>query len=257
MTELFQKATEFVQRRIPCALCTVVRTAGSVPRHPGSKMLVDGNGVLLAGTIGGGAMENRILQESRRCIAEGKPRLISLKLTDPAAGDPGVCGGTLEIFIEPLLTQPTLLIIGAGHVGRALTHLAKWCGFHVILADDRPELCNAEACPGADEYLSAPVSETLAQISLTSQTCVAMVTRGYPLDVDLLPALLRAPLAYLGVIGSERRWLTASKALREKGIGDADLARVHAPIGIEIGAETPEEIAVSIMAEIVRVSRKS
>lgn len=256
MTELLSQATDLVQRQVPCALCTIVRTSGSVPRHPGSKMLVGADGTLLAGTVGGGALESRIQQTAQQCIADGKPRLISMKLADPASGDPGVCGGSLEVFIEPLLTQPTLVIIGAGHVGRALTHLAKWSGFHVILADDRPEQCTPDACPGADEYLSGTLNDTLTKLPLTPVTYVAMVTRGYPIDVDILPTLLQAPLAYIGVIGSQRRWLTASKSLREKGVSDSDLARIHAPIGVEIGAETPEEIAISIMAEIIRIQRE-
>ncbi len=255
MTDVLKLASELTQHNVSCALCTIVRTSGSVPRHPGAKMLVSAEGVILGGTVGGGALESRVCELAKQVLASGKPTLVQYQLADPKSGDPGVCGGEVELFIEPLLVTPTVLIIGAGHVGRALTHLAKWSGFRVLLADDRPGLCTPEECPGADEYLGGPTAQTLDQIKLTPQTYVAMVTRGYPIDVEILPMLLRSPVAYIGVIGSQRRWLTAAKALRERGVDDVDLARIHAPIGIEINAETPEEIAVSIMAEIIRIHR--
>ncbi|HEY3342966.1 MAG TPA: XdhC/CoxI family protein, partial [Anaerolineae bacterium] len=213
------------------------------------------DGALLAGTVGGGEMESRVIEQAILSLSDGKTSLQRYQLANPQDGDPGVCGGVVEIFIEPLLTTPTLIIIGAGHVGRALTHLAKWSGFRVVVADDRVEVCNATACPGADEYMPGPVHETIGNLSLTIQTYVAMVTRGYPLDVQTLPLLLQTPVPYIGVIGSQRRWLTAVKVLREQGITEAALARIHAPIGLEIGAETPEEIAISIMAEITLIRR--
>ncbi len=255
--DILQLAADLIQHNTPCVLCTVIRTSGSVPRHAGAKMLVGADGAMLAGTVGGGEMENRVIEQAKLSLSDGQARLQSYQLANPQAGDPGVCGGEVEVFIEPLLTSPTLIIFGAGHVGRALTHLAKWSGFHVIVADDRPEQCNPTACPGADEYQPGPMRETLGKLSLTPQTYVAMVTRGYPLDVDMLPLLLQTSVRYIGVIGSQRRWLTAARALREKGIGEADLARIHAPSGLEISAETPEEIAISIMAEIIQARRTS
>lgn len=253
--DILSLAADLIQHNTPCVLCTVIRTSGSVPRHAGAKMLVGADGTMLAGTVGGGEMESRVIEQAKRALSDGKARLQSYQLANPQAGDPGVCGGEVEVFIEPLLTSPTLVIFGAGHVGRALTHLAKWSGFHVIVADDRAELCNPTACPGADEYLPGPMRETLGRLSHNPQTYVAMVTRGYPLDVEMLPLLLQTSVRYIGVIGSQRRWLTAAKALREKGIGEVDLARIHAPIGLEIDAETPEEIAISIMAEITQARR--
>jgi xanthine dehydrogenase accessory factor len=255
MPDVLQIAADHIQRNVPCALCTVIRTSGSVPRHAGSKMLVGAGGALLAGTVGGGAMESRVIELAVAATRDGKTRAAAYQLSDPASGDPGVCGGEVEVFIEPLLASPTLLVIGAGHVGRAVAHLAKWSGFRVLLADDRAELCAPDACPGADEYLAGPLQETLPRLALTPQTYVALVTRGYPIDVDALPILVQSPVAYIGVIGSRRRWITAMAALRERGLTDADLARIHAPIGLEIGAETPEEIAVSIMAEVIAMRR--
>ena len=253
--DILTLAADLVQHNKPCVLCTVVRTSGSVPRHAGTKLLVGADGTLLAGTVGGGEMESRVIEQAKQVLADGKPRLQRYQLNNPQEGDPGVCGGEVEVFVEPLLTSPTLLIFGAGHVGRALAHLARWSGFHVIVADDRVELCNPTACPEADEYMPGAFQDTLEKLAMTPQTYVALVTRGYPLDVDTLPRLLQTPARYIGVIGSRRRWLTAVKALQEKGISQADIARIHAPIGLEIGAETPEEIAISIMAEITQARR--
>lgn len=255
MTDVLQLASELIRRNVPCALCTIIKTSGSVPRHPGAKMLVSENGSIVGGTVGGGSMESRVCDLAKQSLSSGKSTLIKYQLSDPRKGDPGVCGGEVEVFIEPLLMKPTILIIGAGHVGRALTYLARWSGFRVLLADDRPDLCTPEECPGADEYIKGALIQTLGQTKLTPQTFVALVTRGYPIDVEILPILLQSPASYIGVIGSQRRWLTTSKVLRERGLTDTDLARIHAPIGLEIAAETPEEIAISIMAEIVRVHR--
>jgi xanthine dehydrogenase accessory factor len=200
-------------------------------------------------------MENRVLQACVSAINTGKPSTHTERLMDPGNGDAGVCGGTVEMFIEPLLNTPTLLVVGAGHVGRALVHLAKWAGFRVLLTDDRSEICTPAVAPGADVYLPGPLAKQLAQVELTANTFVALVTRGYPIDVNLLPMLLASPVAYIGVIGSQRRWLTAKEALLKNGTLEQDLARVRAPIGIEIHAETPEEIAVSIVAEMIGVLR--
>jgi xanthine dehydrogenase accessory factor len=253
--DILRLAADCVEQGKPCALVTVIRTTGSVPRHEGSKMLIDAGGAILGGTIGGGEMESRVVALAQQAIQDGQPRTSAYQLADLASGDPGVCGGTVEMFIEPLLPSLTLLVVGAGHVGRALVHLAKWCGFRVAVTDDRAELCTPEQCPGADMYLPGPLNEQLTKLQLTPHTFVALVTRGYPLDVNVLPLLLKSPVAYIGVIGSQRRWLTAAHALREKGVSEEALKRVRAPIGLELNAETPEEIAVSIMAEIVMLRR--
>lgn len=248
---ILQLAAEWIEQNKACALVTIIRAAGSVPRHEGSKMLVGMDGTLIAGTIGGGEMENRAIKLAQDCIADGRPRTATYQLADPNSGDAGVCGGTVEVFIEPLLTTPTLVIVGAGHVGRALAHAAKWCGFRVIVTDDRVELCTPSQTPDADEYLPGPLVDQLQKIDITPQTYFALVTRGFPIDVNVLPTLLQSPAAYIGVIGSKRRWLTAAGALHEQGVSDEQLKRVHAPIGLELNAETPEEIAISIMAEII------
>jgi len=254
MTSLFESLASLEKGGGAAALCTVIRERGSVPRHAGSKMVVYPDG-RIEGTIGGGEMESRVIREALAALSEGKARLVHYALSDPKSGDPGVCGGEVEIFVEPIRPLPTLLVVGGGHVGRALVHLGKWLGFRVALCDDRPEFCNPEWAPGADEYLPIPISQLPSAFRFHSETYIVMPTRGVPFDVNGLPHLLDAPHAYLGVIGSRRRWATAMKQLEEKGIPREKLARVHAPMGLELNAETPEEIAVSIMAEIVLLRR--
>ena len=248
-------AAQMQERGEPCALCTVVRAAGSVPRHSGARMVVAADGAVAAGTIGGGEMESRAARAAAAAIRDGKPRLGTFTLVDPRQGDPGVCGGSVEVFIEPLAVPPILLVVGAGHVGRALVHLARWAGFSVIVADDRADLCTPEQCPGANEYLTGDIVAALDAHVLTPRTYAALVTRSYVQDVRLLPTLLAADLPYVGVMGSQRRWMSAQRELLAGGVSEERLAGVRAPIGLELQAETPEEIAVSILAEIIAVRR--
>lgn len=254
MKSIFETLAALEKEGTPAAVCIVIRERGSVPRHAGSKMIVYPDG-RIEGTIGGGEMESRVIQAALSVLAGGSPTVVSYSLADPKEGDPGVCGGEVEVFVEPIRPQPTLLVIGGGHVGKALVHLGKWLGFRVALCDDRPEFCNPEWAPGADSYLPVPMRELPNRFRFHSQTYVVMPTRGVPMDVEGLPFLLDMPHAYLGVIGSRRRWATAVKQMVENGVPSEKLATVHAPMGLELNAETPEEIAVSVMAEVIMVQR--
>ena len=232
------------------ALCMIVRSQGSTPRHTGSKMLVYPDGSFI-GTVGGGELENRVITAAKQAILDGMPRLLEYSMSDPARGDPGVCGGQVEVFVEPVLPRPALVVIGSGHVGKAVAHLAHWLGFHVAVSDDRPEFCNPVAVPEADAYYPVPMAELPQQLKITPWTYLVLTTRGMNVDVEGLPALLDSPAAYIGVIGSKRRWASARKKMEELGVPAEKLARVRSPMGLELNAETPEEIAVSIMAEII------
>jgi len=254
MSLLFESLAALARSGAPAALCTIIRARGSVPRHVGSKMLVHADG-RAEGTIGGGEMESRVIAEALEALKAGQARIVAYALVNPQAGDPGVCGGEVEVFVEPIQPNPTLLIIGGGHVGRALAHLGRWLGFRVVLSDDRAEFCNPDAVPGADEYLLGPIAELPQRLTFTPETYIVMPTRGLPVDVAGLPVLLAQPHAYLGVIGSRRRWLTARQQLEERGVPAAQLEAVHAPMGLELNAETPEEIAVSILGEIIMLRR--
>lgn len=239
----------------PVAVATVVNTQGSIPRHAGSKLVVRADGTTV-GTVGGGAMESRVIQEALAALSDGQTRLKTYTLNNPEDGDPGVCGGSAQIFIEPIGTSPTLLVIGGGHCGYELAQLGKWMGYRVILSDDRPEYCSESYLPGLDGYVVCKPAEITDHIQISKQTFVAAVTRGLPVDIHLIPALLKTPASYIGLIGSRRRWALTVKALKEEhDLDDRELSRVHAPIGLELQAETPKEIALSIMAEVVMIRR--
>lgn len=246
----YQALAKLEANNQPGAVCTIIQSRGSTPRRASSKMLVYRDGSIM-GTIGGGEMESRVIAVALESIREGKPRLLKYSMTDPERGDPGVCGGQLEIYVEPLLPKPVLIIIGAGHVGKAVAHLAKWLGFWVVVSDDRPEFCNAEEIPDGDEFYPIAMEDLPEQSEITPWSYLVLTTRGVDIDVPGLPGLLRSPAAYLGVIGSKRRWETTRNQLLEHGVSESEVNKVHSPIGLELNAETPEEIAVSIMAEII------
>ena len=255
MNSIYQAISDIEKNNGSAALCTVVKSEGSTPRHVGSKMLVYPDGKFI-GTVGGGDLEHRVLDEAWMAISDGEPRLLHYNMADPSRGDPGVCGGQVEVFVEPILPTPTVVVIGAGHVGKAVVHLAKWLGFRVAVSDDREEFCNPETVPGADSYHPVPMEKLGEQISINKRTFLILTTRGSNVDAAGLPALLDSPAAYIGVIGSKRRWATTVKALKDKGISEELMSRVHSPMGIELEAETPEEIAVSIMAEVLMIRDK-
>ncbi|MGD9099846.1 MAG: XdhC/CoxI family protein [Anaerolineae bacterium] len=248
---IYQTILQAKRQGHPVALATVVRARGAVPRHASSKMLVFADGQTV-GTVGGGEVESLSIKAAKEAIRDGQARLETFSLAGPDKDNTvGVCGGQMEVFIEPILPPPTVLVLGCGHVGQAVAHLAKWLGFRVVVSDDREELCTPEHVPDADLYLPGEVAAVLSHTPIDSQTYVVSVTRGYPYDVAAVPILLETEAPYIGIIGSQRRWATAVKELKALGIEQDALDQIHAPIGLYLGAETPEEIALSIMAQVL------
>jgi len=233
MDEVLDKLSECNRQGKPVCLCVVVRTEGAVPRHAGSKMLVFPDGETI-GTVG-----------------SGKPALLHYSLKAQNEGSVGVCGGEVDIYLEPFLAKPKLLVIGAGHVGKSVAKFGKLLGFQVIVSDDRAELCTQEEFPDADQLLPVPMQMIPEQIEIDPHTYIVIVTRGSEVDVDGLPALLKTQPAYIGLIGSRRRWEATRQALLAEGVSEDDLRRIKCPIGLDIHAETPDEIAISILAEII------
>ncbi len=255
MESIYQALANLEKNNETAALCTVTGSEGSTPRHVGSKMLVYPDGHFI-GTVGGGELENRVIKAALVSIKNESAQTLSYNMADPSRGDPGVCGGQVEVFVEPILPAPLLVVIGAGHVGKAVVHLAKWLGYRVALSDDRTEFCNPNSTPNADAYYPVAMIELPNQITIDKRTILILTTRGSAIDAAGLSPLLDSPAAYIGVIGSKRRWATTVKALKEKGIDEAKIAKVHSPMGLELQAETPEEIAVSIMAEVMMIKDK-
>ncbi len=251
MASIYQSLADLEANNRGGVLCTIIRSSGSTPRHAGSKLLVFEDGSF-TGTVGGGEVEARVIHAALAALADGRPQILHYDMVNPSEGDPGICGGQLEVYLEPILARPELLIVGGGHVGKALAHLARWLNFRVIVSDDRAEFCTPEANPDADLLLYMKMSEIPSAYPITPRTYIAVTTRGVSVDIEGLPALLTGNTpSYIGVIGSKRRWALTQKGLLDAGISKELIQRVHSPIGLELNAETPEEIAVSILSEII------
>jgi xanthine dehydrogenase accessory factor len=251
---MFERIAELRRKGQPVTLATVIQSKGSVPRHEGSKMLVFTGG-RIEGTIGGGDMEARVIKEALKALENGRCCVLSYAFRDIEKGDVGVCGGEVQIFLEPISPPPKVIVVGGGHVGRAVAHLAHWLGFRVVLSDDRPHFATADAVPDADEHVPGPLSELPSRVELDQNSYVLLTTRGVPVDLEGLPALLNTSAAYIGVIGSRRRWEVCAQELRRRGVSDEKIARVTSPMGLDLDAESPEEIALSILAEIIMLRR--
>jgi xanthine dehydrogenase accessory factor len=254
MTSIFEEIFKLEKSGQQGILCTIVSTQGSTPRREGSKMLVYKTGEI-SGTIGGGEMENRVIGEALDALSDGKPRLVSYSMVDPDRGDPGVCGGQLKVYIEPILPKKTLVIVGGGHVGRAVAHLGRWSGFHIIVCDDRSDFINEMSIPDADQIYHDPVIAIQQEIQISPQTYFILTTRNVDVDITILPSIIEHEPVYIGVIGSKRRWETTRNKLIDLGIAQDKINMIRSPIGLNIKAETPEEIAVSIIAEILMITK--
>lgn len=244
-----------LERGEDAALVTIVSAQGSTPQRVGAKMLVFADGRTV-GTIGGGCYENDALWKAREALQTRKPQLVRYDLTDDFAEESGlICGGQMQVYIEPLEPAPHLYIIGAGHVAQHLARIAKPIGFRTHVLDDREKFANRERFPEADELVVDSIPEWLHRTDLPSNAYVVVVTRGHRHDLDALRSLAARDLRYLGLIGSRAKVKRIYDALVAEAMPLECLWRVHAPIGFDIGAVTPEEIAVSILAELIAVRR--
>jgi xanthine dehydrogenase accessory factor len=234
------------------ALVTIVSTSGSTPQRVGAKMLVYEDG-RIAGTIGGGCYEHDAASKARDAIGLQRPRLVRYSLNDDLAAETGlICGGQMEVYIEPVEPAPHLYLLGAGHVSVEVARIAKLVGFQVHVVDDREKFANAERFPGADVVVD-DIAGWLGRTTLPPGSYVVVVTRGHRGDHEAMRQLVVRPTRYLGLIGSRAKVVRIFDALTQEGVAADRLSAVHAPIGLDIGAVSPAEIAVSIVAELVAV----
>lgn len=250
MIELFGTISNIINQGKSVVLCSIVQTSGAVPRHAGSKMLVFPDGTT-QGTVGGGEVEEKVRKEALEALKTGKPQLLDCSLMVSEDGSMGLCGGTVKVFIEPILPKDKIIIFGAGHVGKPIAHLAKKLGFHVVVSDDRPGICNKNEIPDADLFLEMPMEEVPQNLAIDERSYLVLVTRGSDVDIKGLPALLKTDAPYIGVMGSKKRWAHTIEGLNALGVTAEHMTRLKTPIGLDIKAENPEEIAVSVMAEII------
>jgi xanthine dehydrogenase accessory factor len=251
--EVFAAVADALERGEAAALVTIVSTTGSTPQRVGAKMLVFADGRTV-GTIGGGCYENDAFGKARESILNRQPRMVHYELDDDFAQETGlVCGGQMDVYIEPIEPSPELYIIGAGHVGFHLARIAEEVGFRVHVADDRQKFANAERFPTAIEIVVDDIPAWIARAAIPAHAYVVVVTRGHTNDLEALRVLAPRELRYLGLIGSRAKVARIYDQLTTDRMPADQLTRVHAPIGLDIGAVTPQEIAVSILAELIAV----
>jgi xanthine dehydrogenase accessory factor len=237
------------------AVATIVNVRGSVPSFETAKMLVRDDGSIV-GTIGGGCVEADVWQAARQVMEEERPRTLTFNLNQNPKYDTGlVCGGTLDVFIEPVLPRALLYIFGAGHVSVSLYRVALNAGFDAIVVDDREAYANRERFPEAQQVIAEDFDQAMTKLSPTESAYIVIVTRGHRDDMRVLRWAVHTRARYVGMIGSKRKTIAIFRELEREGLAAALFERVHAPIGLDIGAITPEEIAISITAELIAVRR--
>jgi len=255
MIDIYQEIVNIKAEGAEAALVTVVSAEGSTPREEGAKMVVKTDGSII-GTIGGGKIEERATREALEAIRVGKPKRLSFSLRE--GEELGmICGGNTEIFIEPILSPPTLHIFGGGHIGLSLVKISKLLGFKVVVIDNRPEYASAERFPEADLTILEEYDKSFQKLKMDNSSYIVIVTYGHKGDETVLEKALATEAKYIGMIGSRNKNRTVFSHLLAKGIPQEQIDRVHAPIGLDIKAQTPEEIAISILAEIILVRRSA
>lgn len=239
-----------------CAVATIVQVNGSIPSYESAKMVVREDGSM-AGTIGGGCVEAEVWNAAREVIASERPKQMKFSLGQDAAYDNGlICGGQLEIFIEPVVPNPKAFIFGAGHISKSLSKVANLAGFASIIVDNRESYANQDRFPEAEQVLAEEYSDVFPKLDIRDTSYVIIVTRGHRDDMLVLQWAVNTPARYIAMIGSRRKVISVIKELEREGLPHGAFERIHAPMGFEIGAITPEEIAVSVVAEMIAVRRQ-
>ena len=256
MVDIYEEIVKLRQEGRRGGLATIINVRGSIPSFQSAKMLVRDDGSIL-GTIGGGCVEAEVWQAAREVMEQERPQTLTFNLNHDPKYDTGlVCGGTLEVFVEPILPAASLYIFGAGHVAVNLYKAALLAGFEVTVADDRERYANRERFPEAREVYAEDFEKVCQRLSPRENDYLVIVTRGHRDDLRVLRWALETPARYLGMIGSERKWITMAEELEQEGIAREKIERIHSPVGLDIGAITPEEIAIAIVAEMIAVRRQ-
>jgi len=254
--DLFEEVVKLRRAGRRGALATIVHTNGSIPSYESSRMLVREDGSI-AGTIGGGCVEAEVWAAAKEVMQKEAPRKMVFNLNNEASYDNGlICGGTLEVFVEPILPQPVVVLFGGGHVSMAVAKSAVAAGFGVSVVDDRETFANVQRFPMAQEIYTS-YEEAFKNLQPNESTFLVIVTRGHKEDMRVLAWAVRTGARYVGMIGSKRKVISVYKALEKDGYREEEFEHVFAPMGLDIGALSPEEIAISIVAELISVRRKA
>lgn len=254
-TDLYEEIVHLRRRGEPAALATIVRRTGSTPRKDAAKMLIRSDGTSV-GSIGGGCVEAQVWQAADEVIKTGHTQMLNYQMTDEDVEEDGlVCGGQVEIFIEPIMTRNQLVILGAGHVGQAICQLTARVDFRVTIIDDREDFVTEDRFPTAERRLARPFENSLDDLNLTPDSFILVVTRGHNHDQQALETALAQQVQYTGLIGSRRKIKLLVDNLLGNGYPPEHFCHLFAPIGVDIGSETPEEIAVSVAAELIAIRK--
>ncbi|MBI1746619.1 MAG: XdhC family protein [Acidobacteria bacterium] len=255
MINIYEEIVRIRQRGERAALATIIGRKGSVPRKDAAKMLIRQDGSSL-GTIGGGCTEAEVWREALNVMREEKAKTLSFELMEDEPTESGLlCGGTMEVYIEPILPDPVIYIFGAGHISQALCRVAKSVNFKIVVVDDRANYANPRRFPEADEIIVEEFEKSLANLTINDASYIIIVTRGHAYDQTILHWAVQTEARYIGLLGSRRKIKILYENLQAAGISGEKFDRVCGPIGLEIGSETPEEIAVSIAAELIAVRK--
>ena len=253
--DIYEEIVALRQQGRRGAIATIVNVRGSIPSFETAKMLIRDDGSIV-GTIGGGCVEADVWQAAREVMESERPRTLTFNLNQNPKYDTGlVCGGTLDIFIEPVLPPARLYIFGAGHVAQSLYKIAHLAGFDVSVIDDRESYANRERFPEAKDVIAEDFDRAMARLTPNETSYIVIVTRGHHDDMRVLRWAVQTRSRYVGMIGSKRKTITIFRELVKEGIPEQSFERVHAPVGLDIGAITPDEIAISITAELIAARR--
>lgn len=256
LVDLFDEIVRLRKQGQRCALATIVQVNGSIPSYESAKLLVREDGSMM-GTIGGGCVEAEVWNAAREVIATEKPKHMTFSLGQDAAYDEGlICGGQLNVFIEAVVPQPRAIIFGAGHVSKSLGKVAQLAGFAVTIVDDREQFANRERFPEAEEVYAEEYEQVFPKLEVNGNCYLIIVTRGHRDDMRVLRWAITTEARYIAMIGSKRKTISIVKEFEKEGVARELFERIHAPMGLEIGAITPEEIAVSVTAEMIAVRRQ-
>ncbi len=251
--EIYQELVRLASECQEAALVTIISTNGSTPREEGAKMLVRTDGSIV-GTIGGGELEKQAIREAIVAIRIGKAKRLSFRLTE--GEDTGmVCGGDLEVFIEPVMAEPFLFIFGGGHIGLVLAKMARLAGFKIVVIDDRTEFATSQRFPEAERVLVSDFSDAFSKLTVRNSDYIVILTHAHKGDEVVLEQSLKTGARYIGMIGSAKKNEVIFSHLLTKGIPHERLNKIYTPIGLRIRAQTPAEIAVSILAEMIKNRR--
>jgi xanthine dehydrogenase accessory factor len=253
--DIFEEIVRLGRLGQKCALATIVQVRGSIPSFESAKLLVREDGSLV-GTIGGGCVEAEVWNAAREVIATEKPKHMHFSLGQDAAYDNGlICGGQLDVFVEPVVPQPAAYVFGAGHISKSLSKVANMAGFRTVVIDDREMFANRDRFPEADEVHAGEYEEIFPKLAINETSYIVIVTRGHRDDMRVLKWAVSTNARYISMIGSKRKVINVIRELEKEGIPASAFERIFAPMGFDIGAITPEEIAVSVVAEMIAMRR--